>query len=242
MEYFETLGNDGRVYLHYDRWQQWRWDRLREYPCAPGKFRFDIELAYPCDRLADVPVKHPGTHGWAGLDPHTCFYECDDWSTIFGVYDAHLHQTGRQSWRMLIESGNADPLWGERVTLFSTSCCIENEPWGQNQPNRFAFFRGKFWQVSWCQFLNEWRPPIRYPLSNFDGFMKAGRPYADQRLPSSTGPLVRLPFREERGMFDWLQLVLARIPVIWTEGTFVVDSVPDRLTHGYDLDWRRYGF
>jgi hypothetical protein len=105
MEYFETLGPDGRVYLHYERWQQWRDDRLREYPCPSGRFRFDLELAHPRERLEDVPVLYPHTHSF--FDPHVCFYECDDWSTIFGVYDAHLYDPEMgyvRSHRMLVES------------------------------------------------------------------------------------------------------------------------------------------
>jgi hypothetical protein len=78
---------------------------------------------------------------------------------------------------MIIESGNIDPIWGEPITLFCTSSSIENEPWGRNPSNRFAYFRGSFWQVSWCQFLNVWQPPIYYPISNHHGLMLRERPY-----------------------------------------------------------------
>ena len=250
MEYFETLGQDGRTYLHYDRWQQWRWECLNKYPCAPGRFRFDIELAYPQDRLSSVPVRYPQTHSRTNLDPHTCFYECDDWSTIYGEHDAHLYYTGGPSFRMLIESGNGDPLWGDRVTLFSTSCCIENEPWGQNPPNRFAYFRDKFWQVTWCQFLSEWRPPIRYPLSNFDGHMKSDRMYLPQHMPLGEA-LVKLPFREEplRGLRAFERVLgvppWPRRPDVVDDDLFEVirhEHEMWRLTHGYNLDWKRFGF
>jgi hypothetical protein len=63
-----------------------------------------------------------------------------------------------------------------------------------NRPNKFAFFRGLFWQVKWSQFLNVWQPPIRYPVSNHRGVMRRDRPYVHDatymRLPE-----YRLPYR-----------------------------------------------
>ena len=211
MKYFETLGEDGRIYLHNDRWQQWREDRLREYPRQSHKFRFDLELACPASRLIDVPVRYPHTHGF-GFDPHTCFYECDGWSTIFGVHD-----TGHETLRMLVESGNPEPIWGERVILLSTSSCIasciENEPWGMNPPNRFAYFRECFWQVSYSQYLQEWHPPITYPISNRNRNMLDRTPYPEQF--TDTEPAARLVRGPNEG--PNVALVLDVHSVIWTE-------------------------
>lgn len=193
MKEFEVIGADGRTYLHYNNWLRWRSDRLREYPCAEGKFRFDIELAYPCYTLREVPVSR-NPHSFPGMNGHTCFYECDNWSTIYGVHDAHLHEDVG-GWRMLIESGNNEPLWGEPITLFSTASCIETEPWGRNPSNRFAFFRGKFWLIKWAEFLNEWLPPIRYPLTNMDSLVRRPREYTVDT------DLVRSPRQQQQQFF-----------------------------------------
>jgi len=185
---FETIGEDGNVYLHYDNWVKWRTDRLNEYPCPHAQWRMDITLTFPSDKLEDVPVlrnphtfhdknptfnpisslpagtvrtSRPSRH--PNLTGHSCFYVCDDWSTIFGVHDAHIG-TWKQRWqvkpdtsyRMLIESGNKVPSWGEQIRLMSTSGCIYNEPWGKNKANKFAYFRGKFWLVQHDEFLHEW--------------------------------------------------------------------------------------
>lgn len=158
---FETIGPDGRMYIHEDNWDRWRWLRCEEYPCPQGQYRFDITLTDPRDRLEDVPVeRNPHSYGHGA---HECFYVCSDWSTIYGVHDAHTHNG--ESYRMLVQSGCPEPIWGERITLMSTSSFIENEPWGRNPANKFAYFRGKCWRIRRSVFLHEWRPPIRYPLS-----------------------------------------------------------------------------
>jgi hypothetical protein len=108
---------------------------------------------------------------------------------------------------MLVESGNPEPIWGERVILLSTSSCIENEPWGMNPPNRFAYFRECFWQVSYSQYLQEWQPPITYPISNRNRNMLDRTPYPEQF--TDTEPSARLV----RGPNEGLELH----PVIWTE-------------------------
>lgn len=166
MKEFECIGSDGRLYLHYENWLRWRADRLRDYPGNDGwdgKWRIDLEIAYPRLNLEDVPVER-NPHGAFG--PHACFYFCINWSSIFGVHDAHLYRTGGDSYRMLIESCNSKPTWGETVWLASTSSAICPEPWGRNSPNRFAKFRGFWWKVTWCELLHEWPAGrIFYPLT-----------------------------------------------------------------------------
>ncbi len=148
-------------------WEQWRHDRFLEYPCPRGKWRFDLELMYPRDTLEEVPIeRNPHTHG-GGFTGHTCFYSGDDWSTIFGVHDFSevVLPPTEQQWtpdlhgmqpclRMLVESGNTEPLWGERIRLFSTSGCIQDEEWGRNVANKFAFFRGQYWRITMNHFLH----------------------------------------------------------------------------------------
>jgi hypothetical protein len=237
MEYFETLGPDGRVYIHYDRWQEWRADKMRRYPRPHWKLRFDIEIANPRDRIQDVPVWHPNTHSWAGFDPHVCFYECDLWSTIYGVYDAHLYQTGGPSYRMLIESGNDDPIWGEPITLFSTSSCIENEPWGRNPANKFAFFRGKFWQIYHSEFLLDWHDSRgTVGITNRHGTMARPRPYTHDP------EYMRLPFTHEFTRFTIPRFVNPPRFTMTLEELFGFYMPPYKRPEGWNLDWSRYGF
>jgi len=161
---FEVLGADGQIYLHNDNWYRWRQARLDEYPCPVGHWRFDLELSHPRNSLVEVPVeRNPHTHG-GGWNAHSWFYTCDQWSTIFGVHDAHLPVEG-ENYRMLVESGCSEPLWGERIRLYSTGHCIVEEPWGTNVPNKFAFFRNQFWRVSKWEFLHPYPDPRPYPLS-----------------------------------------------------------------------------
>jgi hypothetical protein len=226
MEYFETLGPDGRVYLHYDRWQQWRNDRMREYPQYPRAFRryrIDIELVHPRQSLAEVPLQHL-------TNSNICYYESDDWSTIYGVHDAHAYETEEQSWRMLVESGNDDPLWGEPITLFGTSGYIHDEPWGRNPANRFAYFRGMFWQVRWCEFLQPWSPGYNRPLSNFrPHWMRRQRPYATQR-DNVGNELMREPFVEPP-----LRYARPTLLDLWEP------AIIPRVNINIDEDWIRRG-
>lgn len=155
MNEFETIGPDGKTYLHNDNWYHWRDDRLVQYPCPSGHYRFDIEIGHPRDRLEDVPVER-NPHSLGGYGPHQCFYVSDNWSTIFGVHEAHRHDIDGPSHRLLVESGCSEPVWGERVRMMSTSSWIQDEPWGRNVPNKFVHFRGQFWRILKWDFLNEW--------------------------------------------------------------------------------------
>lgn len=168
----------------YEGWQRWREDRLREYPCEWGKWRYDIELAYPAPTLEEVHIDR-NPHSLGGFTGHTCFYRCGDWSSIYGVYDAQ-HPSG-ESLRMLVESGNREPLWGERVELLSTSSYFENEPWGRNRANKFAFFRGRYWRITWHQFLHRWEDihnnQVGHPFVN--------RPYTGRPVAGPPGDPIR---------------------------------------------------
>lgn len=157
---FECLGDDGRVYIHQDNWRVWRDRQCQHYPRPPGRSRFDVEIAHPRNRLGDVPAER-NPHSLGGFCRHTCFYSCRDWSSIFGV-----HTTEFSGHRMVVESGHHDPVWGERVRLMSTSGRLLDEPWGTNPPNRFAYFRGKYWRVTSLGPLQPWAPGEVYPLSN----------------------------------------------------------------------------
>jgi len=156
MHSFETIGEDGRLYMHYDNWTAFRERWMWENPRSENQFRFDLELVTPGDRLEQLPVDRVPHH-----PPTLCFYECDEWCVRLGPFDAH-HPSG-ESLRVIVESGcRADC---EQITLFSTSNTIENESWGLNKANKFVKFRGQYWYVKWHQFLQPWAPPIRYPLS-----------------------------------------------------------------------------
>ncbi len=154
--------------MNYEAWEKYREEKLAEYPCQQGKWRFDLELSHPRERLEEVPIER-NPHGNI-LTGHTCFYKSYyEWSTIFDVWE------DGEKCRFLVESGNSEPFWGERVRLFSTSQYIVDEPWGTNPPNKFAYFRGKYWRITWHQFLHDYNDlyqvmgglilqPIRSPV------------------------------------------------------------------------------
>ncbi len=139
---------------------------MHDYPIQPGKWRFTLKLEHPRQLLRSVPIErnpHSGFDGW------TCFYECADWSTIFGVEDYG------DSIKCVIESGNPEPIWGERIVLYSTSSCIVEEPWGTNRANKFAYFRGFYWRITQDLFHHDWHEMHRlmggrvvYPIRNED--------------------------------------------------------------------------
>lgn len=157
MKPFEVLGTDGRVYLHHDNWNRWKHETLSVHP-GEGKWRFDLDLRNPRDTLEEVPVRNRNVH--AAYTPHTCFYECDDWSTIYDFYESN-----EPMFRMIVESQNPEPIWGERITLLSSSTYFKPEPWGRNTPNQFAYFRGKYWQVVHSELLyHEFPAGVGYPL------------------------------------------------------------------------------
>lgn len=151
---FEHFDLHGRIWFHEDNWNRWRDERLAEYPCAPGKWRIDVNLDQPRPTIMEVPVRRNPHHH--GHDPHYWFYRCANWSTIFGV-----HRRG-DGWRMVLESGNTDPVWGERVVIYSTSSSFPDIPWSTNHPNIFAFFRGQFWQVDLWAFLHNYDDYINW--------------------------------------------------------------------------------
>lgn len=161
MKPFETLGPDGRIYIHNERWNEWRDQHLAEYPCPAGKYRFEIEIEHSNHVVGDIPVEqnpHAGRY-----NPHYCFYHCNDWSTIFGE-----HPNGRRvgltcKYRMIIESGNPDPVLGTRIPMYSTSSSLHDEPWGQNRANIFCFLWGAYWRVSQLIPFHEWHPT--YPIT-----------------------------------------------------------------------------
>jgi hypothetical protein len=157
--------------MNLDDWERYRNEKLAEYPCQRGKWRFDLELSHPRATLREVPIER-NPHGGI-LTGHTYFY-CSywEWSTIFAVWEEWEEE--EEKCRFLVESGNSEPIWGERVFLFGTSQYIVDEPWGTNPANKFAFFRGKYWKVK-DQFLHDYNElyqvmggrivqPIRSPV------------------------------------------------------------------------------
>lgn len=231
MKPFECLGPDGRVYLHYDNWQRWRAERFAEYPCPSGKYRFDIEISYPRANLTEVPIERNPHNGW--FSGHACFYCSDNWSTIYGVHDAHLYQTGEESWRMLVESGNPEPLWGERITLMSTSSTIENEPWGMNPSNKFAFFRGRYWRIVHSEFMHVWTFGPNPVLAQSPARVRSGSPGDHLRdIMVNVQPMQDLnPFT--RFTIPIFRRAFPQIP--WIGGDW---SLPEREPY----DWKSEGF
>lgn len=252
MKPFEVLGADGRIYLHHDNWDRWRDERLSVHP-GEGKWRFDLDLRNPRDTLEEVPVANEHVHSHGDFTPRTCFYECSDWSTIYDFYCC----SDEPMYRMIVESQNPEPIWGEQITLLSTSSYFKSEPWGRNTPNQFAYFRGQYWQVSWSELLyHEFPAGVGYPLrdgriANFNGHLRW-----DMNTPRRGGPTFRRAdgrpwpntivldpeaFRRPRGILTRYGLHLLE------EGRQFYGTVRIGANWNYPqpefkLDWRKYGF
>lgn len=164
MKPFECVDADGQIHLHHDNWHRWKNDTLSSHN-GEGKWRFDLDLRNPRYTLEEVPVSNLQVH--TRFSPHTCFYECSDWSTIYDFYESDREPM----FRMIVESQNPEPLWGERITLLSSSSSFKPEPWGRNAPNQFAFFRGMYWQVASSELLHHEYPlGVGYPLHDNGNF------------------------------------------------------------------------
>lgn len=157
------LKPDGK--FDYDNWVKYRNELRYYYPRPKGRFRADVELIRPALLLKDVKTDR-NPHNLGGFKPYTCFYVCDDWSTIFDIHEGKW-VNGSPCFRFLMESNHIEPK-GERLIIFCTSMNIWNEPWGQNKSNHFAFFRDQFWLVSHIEFLHDrWKFYSNYPLDDF---------------------------------------------------------------------------
>lgn len=144
-------------------WIHQRNQWLREYPALPGRFRIDLRLSYPRQRLVDVPVfRNPQQN--VGYSTHRCYYVCDDWSTIFGVHD--VYGFVNPTCQMIVENGNTEPLWGERLVLLSTGVSFTPMSWDGRSQNKFAYFREKFWRVTSYKFHLNRPVEVRYPFTS----------------------------------------------------------------------------
>jgi|APSaa5957512535_1039671.scaffolds.fasta_scaffold96503_2 hypothetical protein len=225
MKPFEVLGSDRAIYLHHDNWYRWRDETLSVHP-GEGKWRFDLDLRYPRDTLEEVPVTNQRVHRHGGYTPHTCFYECDDWSTIYDFYES----SNEPMFRMIVESQNPQPHWGEPITLLSTSTYFKCEPWGHNVPNQFAFFRGQYWQVNYSELLHhEFPAGVGYPLR--DGHEGFGVP----RRGGEINPLMGYRGTE---FIDAGYFYAPYIPLYQT------GFVPSKefMEIEMEIDWKKFGF
>ena len=228
MKPFEVVGSDGLVYLHHDNWHRYRSEKLSVHP-GEGKWRFDLDLRNPRNTLEEVPVSNGLVHSHGGYSPHTCFYECDDWSTIYEFYES---QHGPM-FRMMVESQNPNPIWGERITLLSTSTYFKSEPWGRNTPNQFAFFRGMYWQVIWSELLyHEFPAGVGYPLRD-NGIFGVPRRGGQRQPPEEIefDLTFRIPALN-RADNEWGDFARLR-------GMIERDS---KQRYFFPVDWRKEGF
>lgn len=138
-----------RIDFYFDRFERFRDELFDQYPVDPNHERIEFDLIFESDRLEDVWVHDWNPHHEVGnyhLSVYDCFYDCDDWSTIFEVYPGpgqHRNINGNITGglRVFAEKGHGNP-WGERIRLMSTS----SNPY-DDSAHRFVQFRGKFYKV-----------------------------------------------------------------------------------------------
>jgi len=193
MKPFEHVGPDNVVHIHEDNWRTWRYKRFAEYPCPEGRYRFEVHINHARRNIFTVPIvrnPHVGLDEFPRYDGRYCFYHCDDWSTIFEAQFNHTHG----GFRLFIESGNADPIWGERIIMFSTSSSLEDEPWGHNEANVFCYFRDHYWRVTYKELFHEWH--AAYPITRDREFIygrgqPGGYPGQERVWPDNAWPRYR---------------------------------------------------
>lgn len=152
---FETIGVDGKTYMHYDKWHAWRNEWMNRHPERPGQFNLNIGFKYWGSDL--------------NLYSHTIeklYYEYDKWAIVSDVYNAHvshIHQdvVSDKTYRFLIR--NDVP--GEQVMVNCDCSSIVNEPWGKYHGTRFILFREQWWQVTNTEWIGGWRGGAGKPVS-----------------------------------------------------------------------------
>lgn len=133
-----------RIEFYFDKFEEYKEELFRLYPPTFNHARALIRLKSPSDRLEDVPVHDWNPHHSIGnhhLSVYDCFYDRNDWSTIFEVYPVHDH-SDPASICMFVEREHTNP-WGEPVRLMSTASGILNQ-----SSHRYAQFRGKYWKIT----------------------------------------------------------------------------------------------
>jgi hypothetical protein len=140
---FECTGPNGQIYLHNDNWKQFLKDRDAEYPHNWNHRRALLTLCQPRDKFLDLP----------GVSDITTLNKMEDgFRVIFEPYPAHLRtgidpDANDPSYNLFIEDGHAN---GEEVKLFSTDYVFPTAQfllWGEDKPERFAYWRGKYWRI-----------------------------------------------------------------------------------------------
>ena len=141
---FECIGPNGQTYLHNDNWKSFVKEREKEHPHNWNHRRAVLTLCQARDTLRDIP----------GVTENTNLNKLEDgFSVIFQPYPAHL-RTGIDpdgldpSFNIFVEDGHCQ---SEEMKLFSTGLYFfPNNAFlcfGDGKPERFAFFRGKYWRV-----------------------------------------------------------------------------------------------
>lgn len=84
------------------------------------------------------------------FDSDTIDYFDLKWSVIFNVYEISNTPHNSTTLRMLVEKDHCNP-WGERIILMSISEDIYRHETHSGCFIDFAFFRGKYWNITWNQ-------------------------------------------------------------------------------------------
>lgn len=127
-----------------------------------------------------------------------CWYSCDEWRILDEQHKLVLNSKCE----------------GERVILYSTSSTIWNEPWGQNAPNQFIFWKNRFYRMNKVEWVGEWTNH-GYPLvdrpqkADVDSDNEMRPSYKDEHEDGSKSFMrMILRYPEERTNYlvfaDWL--------------------------------------
>lgn len=139
---FEHWDN-GVCYFHHDNWRSYLGGLEQEYPHNELHRRLIVTLAFPRERLEEVPVPKE-ERIWFGtlVGGHNIHCEERDFSVIFQPFPRWLdpHNPAEPSWVLILEDNHPQPTLGERVVLYSTGNHIKDG-------NVFCYFRDRYWRV-----------------------------------------------------------------------------------------------
>jgi hypothetical protein len=132
--------DNGVCYFHVENWNKFEKELASQYPHNEHHRRIRITLAWPREKLEDVPANTQYNILGGASGGHDILWEDRSFSVIFEPYPRWFDPYNPQeSWRLFAEDGHPEPTLGEKIVLYSTNSLRSG--------NVFAFFRDRYWRV-----------------------------------------------------------------------------------------------
>ncbi len=133
--------DNGICYFSKEGWDRLSQELQLQYPHNEHHRRICMTLAWPREKLEDVPITESNSL-FGGGTGHNIISEDRTYSVIFDVfprwYNPHNHH--EESWRIFAEDGHQPPTLGEPLVIYTTTGSFKSG-------NAFCFFRNRYWRI-----------------------------------------------------------------------------------------------